>query len=95
MPSVTPATMPPDMHKPTSNESTARYRGISKRYAATAPVHAPVTGKGIATNTASAASPQRSYFCVNLFLVRAKSQGKSRLQRRDFFRNNRDTGSST
>ena len=80
MPSIIPSdarvTMIPAIIIPAIIEGIAYLKWIPNMKAATQPVQAPVTGKGIATN---AVSPKASYFSTRLLLllVRLNSQVKN------------------
>ena len=65
-PRLANVTMVPDINIPANMDGTACFRGILNRKAATQPVHAPVTGRGIATKRIS---PIASNLSINLLFL--------------------------
>ncbi len=80
MPKLSKVTITPAIITPTRINGKAFLKGTPKTKAATEPVQAPVTGKGIATKVMSAKAPKILKRVSCFFLVLSKSQVKNLLK---------------
>ena len=74
---VNPKTIIPAIATPKAIKGKAFKKGMLNKKAIKAPVHAPVSGKGIATKVARARAPYFSIFALCFFLILSKSQERN------------------
>lgn len=75
---LAPETNKPAINTPMLINASARRKGMSNKYAASAPLHPPVIGKGIATKTIKASAPHLISASLSFFLVLANKKLKNR-----------------
>lgn len=88
---INPKTIIPDIATPVAINGNAFLKGTANKKAATAPVQAPVKGKGIATKLIKAISPYLVILASLFLLVLSKSHAKKRLHILDFADSHLDT----